>query len=283
MILKMQDTHTYTNENGSFVDKRIGIDSFTPLDDSLTTQELMQQVKTLREAIAAKDRSLQIIAHDLRRPFNILLGVSNLLKTNLDRYDKDKIENLLNLNHKTIEKTYKLLEDLLTWSNSQTGSLPFKPEVLSLQSILYQTFDSFRYSTNSKFIEMDISYDKNIAVVADEFMLRTILRNLLSNAIKFTNKNGKINITAQKRKSHILISISDNGVGIGSESLSEIWSSSNTFSTSGTSNEQGTGLGLIICRDFVEKHEGRIWVESELGKGSTFSFTLPDKVNFVAV
>jgi signal transduction histidine kinase len=279
----MQDTHTYTNENGSFVDKRIGIDSFTPLDDSLTTQELMQQVKTLREAIAAKDRSLQIIAHDLRRPFNILLGVSNLLKTNLDRYDKDKIENLLNLNHKTIEKTYKLLEDLLTWSNSQTGSLPFKPEVLSLQSILYQTFDSFRYSTNSKFIEMDISYDKNIAVVADEFMLRTILRNLLSNAIKFTNKNGKINITAQKRKSHILISISDNGVGIGSESLSEIWSSSNTFSTSGTSNEQGTGLGLIICRDFVEKHEGRIWVESELGKGSTFSFTLPDKVNFVAV
>ena len=279
----MHDMYNHFNEIELLVDKSNNTDPLISLDDSSQLQELMREVRCLREAIATKDRVLQIISHDLRRPFNVLLGVSNLLKTQLDKYGKDKIENLLDLNQQTIEKTYSLLEDLLTWSNSQTGSLPFKPEVLSLQSILCQTVDCFRVSANSKSIKIGLNYQKNIAVVVDEFMLRTILRNLLSNAIKFTFKEGQINVTAEKKGSHVLISVSDNGVGIDSRFLSEIWDPSNTYSTAGTCNEQGTGLGLTICKDFVDKHGGRIWGESELGRGSTFWFSLPLRVDFVGL
>lgn len=279
----MLDTCIHTNKIEALVDIRSGISNSNPSEDSSSIQELMKQVEVLKKTIATKDRFIQIIAHDLRRPFNVLLGVSNLLKTRLHLYGKDKVEDLLDLNHQSIEKTFSLLEDLLTWSNSQTDSLPFKPEVLSLQSILYQSVDCFRIDADSKFINIRLNYQKNIAVVVDEFMLRAILRNLLSNAIKFTNKGGEITITAEKTNTHILISISDNGVGIDERALMAIWDSSNTYSTSGTSNEQGTGLGLTICKDFVERHKGRIWVDSELGVGSTFWFTLPLPANFIGL
>jgi signal transduction histidine kinase len=191
-------------------------------------------------------------------------------------YDKSKIEEMLSMNHQTIVKTFDLLEVLLTWSNSQTGNLPFMRKRISLHEVLKQSVDFFSNNARAKNIRLNLFCDEKLDVMADEFMMKTIVRNIISNALKFTHTGGEVSISAKKSNDSILVSISDNGMGIDNRFLPEIWDSSSTYTTSGTANEQGTGLGLIICKEFVEKHGGTIWAESELGKGTTFNFTLPE-------
>jgi len=220
-----------------------------------------------------KDRFLQILAHDLKNPFNQLLGFSNLLLKNIRVFDIEKIQELLSIINQTAFKTNLLLDDLLLWSNSQAGKLLFEPVKLDFYEICEDILSDSK--SNSKSIEINWFASEKILLRADLNMFKTILRNLVSNAIKFTYANGRINIFAVRKNHDAHITVSDNGIGIDQDNISKLWEISEPFTTTGTNGEKGTGLGLILCKEFVEKHGGKIWVESELSNGSKFHFTLP--------
>ncbi len=242
-------------------------------------QQILEQSLGLKQLNEDKDLFLSILAHDLKSPFSGILGLTQLLAKNIRKYDIDKTEDLLlNLN-KAANNSYKLLDDLLMWAHSQMGKLPFEPKLFMLAEICLETEEILKHNAVEKNITINICKEEDIIVFADREMLKTVLRNLISNAIKFTGVNGIISVHAVKNEREVIISVSDNGVGIEQELLKNLFNVSQRNTTMGTANEKGTGFGLLICKDFVAKHGGKIWVESEVGKGSIFSFTLPFPTN----
>jgi len=248
-------------------------------DRKKAEQTLKESEKKLRETNRAKDKFFSIIAHDLKSPFNSLLGFSQILNENFEQYDANKQKEFIEIIYKTLVNTYKLLENLLLWSRSQINSIDFKPEKVNLYLLSNETCQLLKQTADNKSIELINRIEKNIHIEVDKSMFLVIIRNLLSNAIKFTPKAGKILIKSDliidKKQEFVKISVTDNGVGISAKEQYELFDISKNISTQGTEGEQGTGLGLILCKEFVEKHGGKIWVESEEGKGSTFSFTIP--------
>lgn len=222
-----------------------------------------------------KDRFIAVLAHDLKSPFNTLLGFTTLLKKNLYKYDKEIIERQIAHIHRTTQETYNLLEDLLLWSKSQSGNIHIEPQKIVLGEKCNEIIGILKNQADAKEISINCKVSEEIFLFSDLNMLKTILRNLISNAIKFTNRNGNINIYTEKDHKNVIIIVSDNGIGMDNESQSKLWDFTNTVSTTGTADEKGTGFGLILCKEFVEKHYGKIWVESELGKGADFKFTMP--------
>jgi len=257
---------TTTDENGKAI-KMVG--THTDLTERI---EMEHELKKLN---SDKDRFLQILAHDLRSPFNSLMGFSELLMNNLREYDIDEIESFLKIMNQTQQRTFDLLNDLLTWSRSQSGLLSFELEEIPFAMICDDVLPVFK--SNSKNISINWSETEKIVVYADRKMVYTILRNLISNAVKFTNSNGLINVCAKTEGDFTIITVSDNGVGIKDENLHELWDFTKPYTTKGTNNETGTGFGLVLCKELVEKQSGKIWVESEFGKGSSFIFTIPVK------
>ena len=237
---------------------------------------LLSQQKQLRELIAAKDKFNLILAHDLKSPFSGLMGLTELLAENIRSYDTDKIEGLVHSINDSIRNIYNLLEDLLLWAKAQSGNIPFKPRTLNFKTICTSTFRTVESLSDAKGIKINYSGLKSIKVFADADMLKTIMRNLVSNAIKFSNAGGMIEIATETANNSVLIKITDNGIGIDPVTLSKLFVISEVLSTKGTAGEKGSGLGLLLCKQFVEKHGGRIWVESRVGKGSVFCFSLPD-------
>jgi len=234
-----------------------------------------QQNEELKKLDADKNRFITILGHDLKSPFNSILGFLNLLKNNIHKYDIDKIENQINIINNSAQNTFILLEDILLWARAQSGKLSFKPQKANFIIICTEIINNLINNANEKKITINCFENEKTILSADLDMFKTILRNLLSNAIKFTNEKGKINIYAEKKHTNAIITISDNGVGIDKENQSKLWEISQQYTTTGTAAEKGTGLGLLLCKEFVEKHGGKIWVESELGKGSNFKFTMP--------
>jgi PAS domain S-box-containing protein len=224
---------------------------------------------------ADKDLFISILAHDLRNPFNTILGFSELLMDGLRTYDLDTIEKQIGIIHAISQKTYTLLEDLLMWAKSQSGKLDFNPQKIDFSRVCLETVDSIKMNAHSKNISLDYLSNGEIPLSADENMLKIVIRNLLANSIKFTNRGGQIDIRTEQTASYLTVTISDNGVGIAPERVNNLFEISQRITTPGTANEKGTGLGLLLCKEFVEKHQGKIWVESILGKGSHFKFTLP--------
>jgi signal transduction histidine kinase len=227
---------------------------------------------------STKDRLFSIIAHDLRNPFHTVIGFSELLIKNYKKLQPEKLEKYFNLIHSSSKSGNNLLENLLQWSRSQSGTLSFAPEKLNLWSLIDENISLIEADAHRKNITIQSMVDQEIAIYADENMLKTILRNLFSNAIKFTFEGGRVVADAIVRDKHVEVIISDNGVGISENKIDQIFDVDANETTRGTSNESGTGLGLIICKEFVEKHKGTIWVESEISKGSTFKFTIPYKL-----
>ena len=173
------------------------------------------------------------------------------------------------------QNTFILLEDILLWTRSQSGNLPFEPSELDFKICCYEAIEILKINANNKNITINyVETEKNV-VYADINLLNTILRNLISNAIKFTNIGGNVNIYAKQNSASIIITVSDNGIGISPKILAKLFDATQIVTTMGTDNEKGTGLGILLCKEFVEKHGGKIWVESEVGKGSEFKFTLP--------
>jgi signal transduction histidine kinase len=249
-------------------------------DRKKTEKALKESKERLRKINKTKDKFFSIIAHDLRSPFNTMLGFSNLLVERYDELDNKEQKNFINILKQDIQSTYNLLENLLLWSRSQSDAIDFIPEKENLYLLSIETVSLLKQSAKNKSILIVNNIDESIYVKADKNMLLTILRNLISNAIKFTDQNGQIEINSRllKNKSelgYVEISVTDNGIGIANDNLDKLFMLSENTSTKGTNKETGTGLGLIICKEFIEKHGGEIWVESEEGKGSKFYFTLP--------
>lgn len=231
--------------------------------------------KKSQQLNADKDRFISILGHDLKTPFNNILGLSEILTKEINSLHADEIKEIAGNINKSAQITNKLLEDILMWARTQQGKIPFKPQILSIKDICKDTIELLIPNANAKNITINHSATDNVNVLADIDMLKTLLRNLVSNAIKFTNTGGTINISAVQSDSNIEISVSDNGVGIAPGDLTILFDVGKAHTTLGTAKERGTGLGLLLCRDFVEKQGGKIWVESETGKGSEFKFTLP--------
>jgi signal transduction histidine kinase len=229
----------------------------------------------LEELNLTKNKLFSIISHDLRSPFNSIIGLTDLLKYSTENKDLEESESLATMINTTAKSTLVLLDNLLNWTKSQTGQMSFTPTSLGLQPIVLEVFETLH--TNAEAKSISLNYDSSIQtnVYADENMLKTILRNLISNSIKFTYTNGKIDVCAIQKPDLIEINISDNGMGVQEDIRDQLFQNSATTTTLGTANEIGSGLGLLICKEFVDKHNGEIWVESELGKGSVFKFNLP--------
>lgn len=236
---------------------------------------LKEKDEKLVKLNADKDLFMSILGHDLRSPFFILRVLSELLQDDVQNFDIEEIKKMAGDINKTAQSTFKLLEDILLWARIQQGKIPFKPQIIQFQDICINIFEVLNPTAAEKNITINNTLKDQLTVIADANMLKTILRNLVSNAIKFTNIGGSVNISAVQTPSIITISVTDSGVGISHDNVAKLFDVGQVQTTYGTADEKGTGLGLLLCKEFVEKHSGRIWVESEVGIGSSFKFTLP--------
>lgn len=249
----------------------IGIDM---TEQKLAEISLRENEKKLKELNASKDLFFSIIAHDLRSPFNSLIGLSEPMMELVNENDYESIAKYSKVFHETSKNTYSLLENLLDWSRTQTGSSPFTPEYIELQSFIDEEIQLVEALATEKGVKITNELMAKNLVFADRQMLASVLRNLLSNAIKISNREGQIIVKAERHEAMMCVWVVDSGVGISLKNQNKLFNLESSFTTKGTANERGTGIGLILCKAFVEKHQGKIWVESEEGKGSTFRFTL---------
>jgi signal transduction histidine kinase len=240
-----------------------------------TNDKLRKSEAELRKANATKDKFFSIIAHDLRSPFHALYGLTDHISSNFNKLSNRDLKEFIDLIHQSADRLLNLLENLLYWSRTQRGKINFNPKQLKLENIVQATADLLRISANEKNIQLKKECNHHSPVYGDEEMITTVIRNLTSNAIKFTEPQGTVTIKTRERENEILVSVKDDGLGISEENQQKLFRVEANYSTYGTQQEPGTGLGLILCKEFVEKHGGQIWVDSEINKGSTFTFTLP--------
>jgi len=250
-------------------------------ENEKTLQELNHKLKVSN---LTKDKFFTIIAHDLRSPFSSILGISTVLKEDFDTYNSEQQKNFLGMINSTLQKTYDLLENLLLWARSQQGDITFTPSNLNLYTLTNDSLQLIRAAALKKAISLSNNIPHTFIVNADKSMLLTIIRNITSNAIKFTPRGGEIELNArikniENNTKMVEIAIIDSGVGIPKDMLLKIFDIGEDSSTKGTENETGTGLGLIICKEFIEKHKGSVWAENNINQGSTFKFTIPASIS----
>ncbi|MCX6307941.1 MAG: ATP-binding protein, partial [Bacteroidia bacterium] len=238
-------------------------------------QALVESEARLQELNATKDKFFSIIAHDLRSPFNNVIGFSDLLTKKIEEKDFEGVEKYAGIIQNSSQKAMDLLMNLLEWSRSQTGRMVFTPEQVDLVDLMNQSAELFIGAAEQKSISIATEAPSVLRAFADKTMMSTILRNLISNAIKFTHPGGHIVISAQQLPDELIIGVSDNGVGITKDTIDHLFQIDQSHSTLGTNSEKGTGLGLILCKEFIEKHGGKIWVESMENQGSNFQFSIP--------
>jgi len=237
--------------------------------------ELQESEKQLRIANATKDKFFSIIAHDLKNPFNSIIGFSKLLLEQINDQEQSKINEFAHAIHTSGKNAFRLLENLLDWSSSQTGTIRFEPEPFLINQLIQDTIALCSHHADAKYICIQQHLPDQLPAYADKNMVQTVVRNLLTNAIKFTNPQGHITISAARKTDQIHVTVSDNGIGMNPKTIEALFNIHEKSSTPGTENELGTGLGLILCKEFIEKHGSTIKVSSEPGKGSDFSFLLP--------
>ncbi|MBC8005087.1 MAG: PAS domain-containing sensor histidine kinase [Verrucomicrobia bacterium] len=230
----------------------------------------------LIELNSTKDKFFSIIAHDLKGPFNSILGFSELLTDRIKDNDYEEIEKYAMIIHNSARRAMDLIMNLLEWSRSQTGRMEFNPENMDLVSLIRTISQLLNDIALQKLITLYTETPEHVMVFADKAMMGTVMRNLISNAIKFTNPEGEIVISIDHKMNKLIVTVADNGVGIKPEGIEKLFVIEKSYSTVGTQGEKGTGLGLILCKEFIERHGGEIWVESEFGKGSKFHFTIPE-------
>lgn len=239
--------------------------------------ELKENESRLRDLNATKDKFLSIIAHDLRSPFNTIVGFSELLLDKIKAKDYTEIESFAQNVLNSSRNTLNLLSNLLEWSRSQTHMIALIPEYFDLGTLIDEILTIANEAANQKKISITKILPSETMIFADRHMIETVIRNLLTNAIKYTNSSGKVIIYVKNISGGISVEIKDDGVGIKKEKISRLFRMDESFSTPGTRNETGTGLGLLLCKEFIEKHGGKIEVKSEIGKGSTFSILIPSQ------
>ncbi|MDP4173791.1 MAG: PAS domain S-box protein [Bacteroidota bacterium] len=240
---------------------------------------LERNSKELSELNASKDKLFSILAHDLRSPFSSLLGFSEFLSQNIEELSTDEIREFSGRIYSSLKKVLKLVENLLDWSRLQSGKFEFTPSGFDLCELIVEVIDVNQVSSAKKNIKVSFLNNSTVSVYADKNSIATVLRNLLSNAIKFSHRDSRIEVFLTDNSKDVEVSIKDFGLGISKENLEKLFKLDSSYIKQGTDMEKGTGLGLILCKEFVEKNRGKIWVESEIDKGSTFKFTIPKKAS----
>jgi PAS domain S-box-containing protein len=265
-------THVVRNSDGEITDYHAYLFDITSRKEA--EEALLRSEKELRNLNTMKDKFFSVIAHDLRSPFQGLLGMSNILLEDDELTDEERKSFMQKL-HEGLRTQFNFIDNLLTWNRSQRGAIEFNPDSNDISSIIQETLSLLHESIIKKELKITSNFDENVFGVFDRNILATVIRNLISNAIKFTNKGGEITISVREQDGSIIFTVKDTGVGIDKINVEKLFRIDTHFSSKGTEEESGSGLGLIICCDFVEKHNGKIWVESEIGKGSSFSFSIP--------
>lgn len=265
------ESRLYSDKNTTY-----RVVAFRDITDRKLAEKSLETVNSaLLAANADKDRFIAILGHDLRSPFNALLGFSRLLVESVRELDVDTIESYATLLNNTAENTYNLLEDILIWATLKTGNAPFQPKSISLYELVASVLASLHVAASAKEITISNMIDESVMISADANMLKTILRNLVANAIKFSYKGGAVHVYTEASIYGVTVVVKDEGVGLTAKLVESLFDVTKKQSAVGTAGEKGTGLGLILCKEFVEKHCGKIWVESEFGKGARFKITLP--------
>jgi two-component system sensor histidine kinase/response regulator len=245
------------------------------LDLINSKRKIELQARELSQANALKDKMFSVISHDLRSPVSSIKLALDFISKGLVKPTDELFNETINDLVKTTDEAYILLENLLGWAKSQSNILNVFPESLDLKPLASNIAGLLKLTSENKKIRIENNIPEGITVFADIQMIQSVLRNLLSNALKFTPENGSVEMSAVEMNTEVKVSIKDSGVGISESNLKRIFDQDQPLKTTGTNKESGSGLGLILCKDFVEKTGGRIWVESEEGKGSTFIFTIP--------
>lgn len=239
--------------------------------------KLKEKTEQLKELNSTKDKFFSIIAHDLKSPFNSILGFSNLLATEYNDLNEDQRLDYIKLVNSSSNSAFKLLEHLLEWARLQRGLIGIQKEVLNLRELVNESTEPYLSNAFKKEISVVNNIPENILITADANSIKTVIRNLFNNAIKYTPNGGLVEFSALQIGNITEVSIKDTGIGMGQSTISKLFRIEESQSRPGTNNETGTGLGLIICKELITKNDGNIWVESELGKGTVFKFSIPIK------
>ncbi len=236
---------------------------------------LQKTENQLKEINITKDKFFSIISHDLRGPLNSITGLLQILIAYTDSFSKEELQDFARNMDKSVKNLLDLLTNLLRWSQTQSGQIEYRPQSVDLQMVVNNTVNLLEVAASNKNLQVSVNIAKAIKVYADLDMLSFILRNLIHNAIKFTYTGGQIHIYSTLKDKEVEISVTDNGKGISKHDIDKLFKIDSCYTTAGTAKEIGTGLGLILCSEFIEKNGGSIFVESELKKGTSFRFTLP--------
>lgn len=236
---------------------------------------IMEKNEKLKLANASKDKLFSIISHDLINPFNSILGFMELVIMNVKKQNYKNVERYSEMVYRSAEESHNLLTNLLHWSSMHTGKLKLEPSTFDLEELVDHCINLLQTNLKEKGINFEKDIMPGLKLIADRIMIEATIRNLMSNAIKFTPTGGTISLNATQSDVETSIEISDNGMGISPENLKTLFQKEDRLSTEGTKHEKGTGLGLLLCKEFVQMHKGQITVESEINKGSVFRVTLP--------
>jgi signal transduction histidine kinase len=238
-------------------------------------EHIKKSEQLLREVNAAKDRFFSIISYDLKDPFNTLIGFSQLLLANYDKYPPEKIREIGQFLFNSTLQASTRLENLMQWSRSQTGTMKWTPQKIDIQKLILKNVELLNEAALKKDLKITLQNNEKMYAHADEGMINTVMRNLLSNAIKYSNEKREVFIKSKETGDSIEVTVVDHGIGIHEKDMDKLFRIDIRYTTPGTHGEEGSGLGLILCKKFIEKNKGRIWAESIKDKGSTFTFTLP--------
>jgi PAS domain S-box-containing protein len=238
-------------------------------------EEIEKQRDELQIANATKDKFFSIIAHDLRGPFSNFVSLIKIILESFEQFDANQLKNYIKEIQNSAQSSYNLLENLLDWSRTQKGDIKYEPIETDVNQIVLENIELLKNIASKKKIQIKYELVDNLVALVDQEMLKTVIRNLISNAIKFTHEGGEVEIQIKEGKIYHLIAVQDNGMGIKKDDINKLFRIDVHHTTTGTRKEKGTGLGLILCKEFVERNGGKIWVDSEIGKGTKFEFTVP--------
>lgn len=245
------------------------------LELRLSIMDLKKSEEHLKQLNTTKDKLFSIIGHDLREPIGTLKPLLDILLKSSDLSDTENVKKVLRMIQKSSSAAYNLMENILAWARSQLNEITYSPEEIKLDKLVNRTLDLFTESLQNKNITLEVAISNDTVLKADKNMLMTVFRNLISNAIKFTPSGSSIHISSSINNGYHLIKVKDNGVGMDADRIQKLFQKTEYTSTYGTNGEKGNGIGLLLCKDFIERNGGQLFVESELNKGSVFSFTIP--------
>jgi PAS domain S-box-containing protein len=268
-----ESENVYSESDVKFLTS-IGSQIAIAIDRKKTEEEIKLKNEMLQTLNAEKDKFFSIIAHDLRGPLSAFVSATQIITEEIQNMTMDEIKEITESMKSSATNIYSLLENLLEWSRLKRGGMDFVPHNLNLQQKFVECVNILSESARKKGITIEVSIDDNMEVFADSHMLETVIRNLVSNAIKFTTSGGFVSLSANQSDHSVEVEIKDSGIGMPQELKNRLFQINEKTSRPGTEGELSTGIGLLLCKEFIDKHGGRIWAESEPGKGSTFFFTL---------